>query len=74
MLVRAAEKRNKCYVNKKTVFRTCFKRNLSYCFQKRLGFDISDCSADFGNNDIGIGFLPTLYMKSFISFVIWGIT
>ena len=43
-------------MDEQAVFSSDLKRNLPYRFDKRLGFDISDCSADFGNYNIGACF------------------
>ena len=52
MFVRTAEERNKCNMNKETVFLADFKRDLSYRLKKRLALDIADCAADLGDNHI----------------------
>jgi len=50
------------------------KRYLSYSFEERLGFNVTYSAADLSDDHVSIGFLPTRYTKSFISFVIWGMT
>ena len=51
-LVRSGKIRNKCYVNEKAVFSADFNRKLTYCFKKRLGFDIADRTADFNKANV----------------------
>ena len=51
-LVRSGKIRNKCYVNEKAVFSADFNRKLTYCFKKRLGFDIADSTADFNKANV----------------------
>ena len=52
-------------MDKEAVFSADFKRNLAYRFNKWLRFNISDCSADLGNNHIGICFLTNTVNKFF---------
>ena len=51
VLVGAGNIRNQRYMQEAAVFRL-FNGNLSDCFNERLGFHITDCTADFRNDNI----------------------
>ena len=68
MLVRATKERNKCNMNKETVFLADFERNLSYSFKERLAFNIADRTADFGYNNVCVS-LFTYTVNKILDFI-----
>ena len=44
-------------MDKKAVLSSDLQGNLSYGFDKRLGFDVTDGTADFGDDNVGFGLL-----------------
>ena len=55
MFIRTREVGNESYMNEQTVFFSYFKRNLPYCLNERLRFDVAYSASDFGDDDICIG-------------------
>ena len=51
-LVGCRKIRNERYVNEKAVFTAVLCRKLTYSLQKRLTFDVADCTADFYETDV----------------------
>ena len=52
MLVRAAQERHERHMDEQAVFPPDLERNLPHGLQKRLGFDVADGAADFGDDHV----------------------
>ena len=65
MFIRTAEERNESNMNEKTVFTADFKRDLANGLKERLRLDIADCSADFGDYNVGVGLFGNGVNESF---------
>ena len=57
MLVRAAQIGDKRHVDEQTVLPANLQRNLPDGLQKRLRLNVADGTADFGDDDVCVGFL-----------------
>ena len=68
MFIRTTQERHQSYMDKQAIFLSYFQRNLSCRFQKWLGFDITNGTANFCNDNICIGLFPYLIDK-FLDFI-----
>ena len=57
VLIGAPEERNQCHMDEQTVLSAHLQGDLTDCLQKGLGFNITDGTSDFRDDNIGIGLL-----------------